>query len=68
MAQKPEFTFFGWDDKDPTNKYVQPKPNTHKPGNQEDTGYPQTGIKEDGIVMRGHGAAIKGIKSRGPMA
>lgn len=24
--------------------------------------------KSDGIVMRGHGAAIKGIKSRGPMA
>jgi len=24
--------------------------------------------KEDGIVMRGHGAAVKGIKSRGPMA
>lgn len=24
--------------------------------------------KTDGIVMRGHGAAIKGIKSRGPMA
>jgi hypothetical protein len=25
-------------------------------------------IKTDGITMRGHGAAIKGIKSRGPMA
>ena len=25
-------------------------------------------IKTDGIVMRGHGAATKGIKSRGPMA
>jgi hypothetical protein len=25
-------------------------------------------VKEDGITMRGHGAAIKGIKSRGPMA
>jgi hypothetical protein len=25
-------------------------------------------VKEDGIVMRGHGAAIKGIISRGPMA
>ena len=24
--------------------------------------------KTDGITMRGHGAAIKGIKSRGPMA
>lgn len=24
--------------------------------------------KTDGIVMRGHGAATKGIKSRGPMA
>jgi hypothetical protein len=26
------------------------------------------GIKDDGIVMRGHGAAVRGIKSRGPMA
>lgn len=25
-------------------------------------------MKTEGIVMRGHGAAIKGIKSRGPMA
>ena len=26
------------------------------------------GPKTDGITMRGHGAAVKGIKSRGPMA
>lgn len=26
------------------------------------------GTKTDGITMRGHGAATKGIKSRGPMA
>lgn len=26
------------------------------------------GTKTDGIIMRGHGAATKGIKSRGPMA
>ena len=25
-------------------------------------------IKTDGITMRGHGAAVRGIKSRGPMA
>jgi hypothetical protein len=25
-------------------------------------------VKEEGITMRGHGAATKGIKSRGPMA
>lgn len=25
-------------------------------------------IKTDGVTMRGHGAAIRGIKSRGPMA
>jgi hypothetical protein len=25
-------------------------------------------IKTEGITMRGHGAAVKGIKSRGPMA
>lgn len=62
------FKFFGWDTNNPINKYTQPKPNTDKPGNQQDTGYPQTGIKETGIVMRGHGAATKGIKCRGPMA
>jgi hypothetical protein len=26
------------------------------------------GVKTEGITMRGHGAATKGIKSRGPMA
>ena len=49
-------------------KYTQPKANTAKPGNQKDTGYPQTGIKTSGITMRGYGAATKGRKSRGPMA
>lgn len=63
-----EFKYFGWDTKNPTNKYTQPKPNTHKPGNQEDTGYPQTGVKDTGIEMRGYGAATKGRKCRGPMA
>jgi hypothetical protein len=63
-----EFKFFGWDTKNPTNKYTQPKPNTHKPGNQEDTGYPQTDVKDTGIVTRGNGAATKGTKARGPMA
>jgi hypothetical protein len=28
----------------------------------------EEGIKTTGITMRGHGAATKGIKSRGPMA
>ena len=60
--------YFGWGDKNPTNKYTQPKANTEKPGNQQDTGYPQTDVKDTGITMRGYGAAIKGRKSRGPMA
>jgi hypothetical protein len=63
-----EFKFFGWDSKNPTNKYTQPKANTHKPGNQEDTGYPQTDVKSTGIEIRGCGAATKGRKARGPMA
>ena len=42
MAQKPEFQFFGWGDKDPTNKYMQPKPNTHDTGNN---GYPEKDVK-----------------------
>lgn len=68
MADNMEFKFFSWDEKDPINKYTQPKPNTHKPGNQEDTGYPQTDVKTDGIEMRGYGAATKGKMCRGPMA
>lgn len=63
-----EFKYFGWGDKNPTNKYTQPKVNTDKPGNQQDTGYPQTDVKDTGITMRGYGAATKGRKSRGPMA
>lgn len=66
MAQ--EFKYFDAGTANPIGKYTQPKPNTHKPGNQENTGYPQTDIKTDGITMRGGGAAVKGIKSRGPMA
>ena len=31
-------------------------------------GYGMSREKTEGITMRGHGAAIKGIKSRGPMA
>lgn len=31
-------------------------------------GYPSTGAKTDGIKIRGTGAAIKGVKARGPMA
>lgn len=61
------FKFSEWDTKNPTNKYTQPQTNTAKPGEQIDTGYPQTDVKEDGITMRGYGAATKGIKSRGPM-
>lgn len=62
------FKFPGWDTANPIGKYKQPEMNTAKPGNQEDTGYPQTDVKEDGITMRGYGAATKGVKSRGPMA
>jgi hypothetical protein len=63
-----DFKFPNWDIKNPIGKYKQPEANTQKPGNQEDTGYPQTDIKTDGIMMRGYGAATKGIKCRGPMA
>jgi hypothetical protein len=66
MAQ--EFKFFDVGTDRPIGKYTQPKPNTHKPGNQADTGYPQTDIKTDGIQMRGFGAATKGKMCRGPMA
>lgn len=31
-------------------------------------GYPEKGIKTEGVVTRGNGAAIKGTKARGPMA
>ena len=65
MTKNDRAEFFGWDTKNPTNKYTQPKPNTNPM--PEGTGYPQTGIKTTGITMYGAGAAIKGIKSRGPM-
>lgn len=65
MDQKPEFEFFGWGDKDPTNKYIQPKPNTHDTGSN---GYPEKDVKTSGIEMRGYGAATKGKMCRGPMA
>lgn len=50
---------------DVTDNYNQqpqpcPTPNT--------AGYPQTGIKTEGIKIRGTGAATKGVKARGPMA
>jgi len=43
MTQNDKANFFGWGDKNPTNKYTQPKPNTNPM--PEGTGYPQTGIK-----------------------
>ena len=70
-----KFEYFGWDE-DPTGKYKQPKPNTNKLG--EKSGYPQTDIDMDGIMvkgrwpsntkkktkidMRGYGAAERGRK------
>ena len=68
MAQQLEFEFLNPADKNPTNKYTQPKPNPNKLGNQVDTGYPQTDVKTSGIEMRGAGAATKGKMCRGPMA
>ena len=45
--------------------YKQPQPTNQPKG---DTGYPVTGTKTSGIKQRGHGAAVKGYTSRGPMA
>jgi hypothetical protein len=77
-GNKPEFEFFSADIADPIGKYMQPKPNTHKPGNQKDTGYPDADIGWDDVRvkgrymsgtrkkqyadMRGYGAATKGKK------
>ena len=61
-----DFKYPGWSNNG-IGVYKQPEPNPHPPGKQEDTGYPQTDVKSDGIKIRGTGAAIKGIKSRGPM-
>ena len=33
-----EFKYFGWNEKDPTNKYVQPKPNTNPLPPEKDVG------------------------------
>jgi hypothetical protein len=79
-GNKPEFEYFSADIADPIGKYKQPKPNTHKPGRQEDTGYPDldenwTDVRVKGRYMagtrkkkfadmRGYGAATKGKKFR----
>jgi hypothetical protein len=68
------FKYFPIDTKDPIGKYTQPKPNDDEPG----SGYPQEGIDNDDILvkgrwpkgtkkkermeMRGYGAAEKGCK------
>jgi len=48
----------------PNKKYL--KDANVSVANVRSNDYP--GTKTDGIVMRGHGAAVRGIKSRGPMA
>jgi hypothetical protein len=65
MTKNDRAEFFGWDTKNPTNKYKQPKPNTNSL--PEGSGYPQTDVKTTGIKMFGTGAATKGVMSRGPM-
>lgn len=75
-GNKPEFEYFDASVADPIGKYMQPKPNTNKPGEQKDTGYPDLGIDMDDVrvkgrymegtkkktraMMRGYGAATKG--------
>jgi len=43
-----KFEWFGWDE-DPKGKYKQPKANTSKPG----SGYPQTDLMKDGVMVKG---------------
>lgn len=59
------------------NGGFRPDPNTMRadevvpggePARRVSVGNRIRGPKTDGITMRGHGAAVKGIKSRGPMA
>ena len=77
-GNKPEFEYFSADTANPIGKYTQPKANTHKPGEQKDTGYPDLGEDWDDVRvkgrymsgtkkktrmdMRGYGAATKGKK------
>lgn len=69
-----KFDWFGWEE-DPLNKYKQPKPSNHQING---SGYPQTDIDMDGVMvkgrwptgtkkkvrmdMRGAGAATRGKK------
>ena len=78
MANKPDFEFFDASTANPIGKYKQPQPNTAKPGNQKDTGYPDADAGLDDVRvkgrymsgtkkkryadMRGYGAATKGKK------
>ena len=77
-GNKPDYEFFNANTADPIGKYMQPKPNTAKPGRQKDTGYPDDDVgmddvrvkgrymagtkKKQYVDMRGYGAAIKGRK------
>lgn len=65
MATKPEFEYFDANTADPIGKYTQPKANTHKPGNQKDTGYPDQG--EDWSDVRVKGRYMSGTKKKSRM-
>ena len=62
-----EFDYFPADTANPIGKYTQPKPIKHPPGLQEDTGYPQTEVKDGGITIRSGKAQTKGRKAVGTM-
>lgn len=49
IPQKEVFKYFDADTPDPIGKYTQPKPNTDETG----TGYPQEGIDNDNILVKG---------------
>ena len=62
------FKFFPANTKNPLNKYTQPKPCSHSPGEKSDVGYPNNISSTQTVVTRGSGAAVRGNKSSSRLA
>jgi hypothetical protein len=62
MAKNPDiFEWFSADEPNPIGKYKQPKPNNHK---LDGGGYPEQGIDNDNIMVKGKWPAGTKKKSR----
>ena len=67
MSKYP-FKWFGFDEADPIGKYTQPKPNSdsveYTNSQGQSSGYPQTDIDMDGVMVKGRWPADTKKKTR----